>query len=100
LYFFLERVEVIGYILFWASKFAEAPADKHPKGSYGCKVSMEVPPESERDRLHVTRAEVKLKCCKCGKRTRKFTQVCQNCGHRFCKLCKEAAGVAPLKTAN
>ena len=29
-----------------------------------------------------------LKCCKCGKKTRKFTQVCESCGHRFCKLCK------------
>jgi len=31
---------------------------------------------------------VTLKCCKCGKKTRKFTQVCESCGHRFCKLCK------------
>ena len=33
-----------------------------------------------------------LKCCKCGKRTRKFTQVCQNCDHRFCQLCKGGKG--------
>ena len=40
-----------------------------------------------------------LKCCKCGKRTRKFTQVCESCGHRFCKLRKGAtrAETAPAR---
>ena len=33
-----------------------------------------------------------IRCCKCGKRTRKFTQVCESCGHRFCKLCKGGTG--------
>ena len=35
---------------------------------------------------------IMLKCCRCGKRTRKFTQICQVCGHRFCKLCKGGKG--------
>jgi hypothetical protein len=41
-----------------------------------------------------------LKCCKCGTRTRKFTIVCERCGHRYCKMCDGKRKMKTLSTAD